>query len=239
MAEADELDQPGSLAPMGAQPPLGPTGVVSSSAGQRLSQQLTVELLEDDWEIDFADIKLGGRIGIGSYGEVYKGVWRHAEVAVKKLLEQEVGEQMMKEFRRVRGVESSDDARAHAAPTGGCHHEAHAASQHHHVPWRGHQTTQHGHRHAVCCTWEPVSHAAPVPGTRLSAALCGVPQRLPQNAEPLDERRRLRMARDIASGMNYLASCKPPIVHRCVACRCNVYLDLSSSMTETSSRPTS
>ncbi len=60
-------------------------------------------MLEDDWEIDFHDIKLGSRIGIGSYGEVYRGVWRHTEVAVKKLLEQEVSDQTMMEFRRVRG----------------------------------------------------------------------------------------------------------------------------------------
>lgn len=108
----DDLDQPGSLAPMGAQPTgdsttmgrPGPTAAAQTGAGQRLSQQLTVELLADDWEIDFADIKLGSRIGIGSYGEVYKGVWRHTEVAVKKLLEQEVSEQTMKELKRVRRI---------------------------------------------------------------------------------------------------------------------------------------
>lgn len=31
---------------------------------------------------------------------------------------------------------------------------------------------------------------------------------------PLDERRKTRMALDVAKGMNYLHSCRPPIVHR-------------------------
>lgn len=32
--------------------------------------------------------------------------------------------------------------------------------------------------------------------------------------QELDEKRRLRMAMDVARGMNYLHSCRPPIVHR-------------------------
>lgn len=41
------------------------------------------------WEIDWEELELkGDRIGIGSFGEVFRGTWRHTDVAVKKILEQ-------------------------------------------------------------------------------------------------------------------------------------------------------
>lgn len=42
---------------------------------------------------------MGPRIGIGSFGEVYRGSWRHTDVAVKRLLEQEVQPAMIKARR--------------------------------------------------------------------------------------------------------------------------------------------
>ena len=39
---------------------------------------------------------MGPRIGIGSFGEVYRGSWRHTDVAVKRLLEQEYQPAMVK-----------------------------------------------------------------------------------------------------------------------------------------------
>eukprot|EP00879_Flechtneria_rotunda_P007398 GHRR01007760.1.p1 GENE.GHRR01007760.1~~GHRR01007760.1.p1 ORF type:complete len:799 (+),score=316.22 GHRR01007760.1:393-2789(+) len=51
------------------------------------------------WEIDPFEITLGQRIGIGSYGEVYKGIWRGTEVAVKKFLEQNLSPQLVQEFK--------------------------------------------------------------------------------------------------------------------------------------------
>jgi hypothetical protein len=47
------------------------------------------------WEIDPGEISYGQRIGIGSYGEVYKGLWRGTEVAVKRFLEQNLSPQLV------------------------------------------------------------------------------------------------------------------------------------------------
>eukprot|EP00798_Chlamydomonas_sp_ICE-L_P014009 gene14009-19943_t len=52
-----------------------------------------------DWEIEFSELEYGQRIGIGSYGEVYKGVWRGTEVAIKKLLEQNLCPASLRDFR--------------------------------------------------------------------------------------------------------------------------------------------
>ena len=49
----------------------------------------------DEWEIEADELELGPRIGIGSFGEVYRGTWRHTDVAVKKFLEQDLSPQLM------------------------------------------------------------------------------------------------------------------------------------------------
>jgi hypothetical protein len=49
----------------------------------------------DEWEIGPAEIMLGPRIGIGSFGEVYRATWRHTDVAVKRFLEQEFSVELM------------------------------------------------------------------------------------------------------------------------------------------------
>ena len=46
----------------------------------------------DEWEIAYEDIELGRRVGIGSFGEVYRGSWQMTDVAVKRLLDQEMSE---------------------------------------------------------------------------------------------------------------------------------------------------
>lgn len=48
-----------------------------------------------EWEIDASEIDLGPRIGIGSFGEVFRGTWRHTDVAVKRFLEQDLSPQVL------------------------------------------------------------------------------------------------------------------------------------------------
>ncbi|KAL8245906.1 hypothetical protein R6Q59_007122 [Mikania micrantha] len=57
--------------------------------------------LEDvaDCEIAWEDITLGDRIGLGSYGEVYRGDWHGTDVAVKKFLDQEITTESLEEFK--------------------------------------------------------------------------------------------------------------------------------------------
>ena len=77
-----------------------PAGPVSSAAPPATSspQANVFSSSASPWQIDPSEISLGPRIGIGSYGEVYKGTWRGTEVAVKRILEQNISPQLMKEF---------------------------------------------------------------------------------------------------------------------------------------------
>ncbi|KAK9059622.1 hypothetical protein SSX86_020326 [Deinandra increscens subsp. villosa] len=57
-----------------------------------------------DCEISWEDITLGERIGLGSYGEVYRGDWHGTEVAVKKFLDQEITVESLEEFKSEVGI---------------------------------------------------------------------------------------------------------------------------------------
>lgn len=50
-------------------------------------------------EIPWEEITLGERIGLGSYGEVYRGDWHGTEVAVKRFLDQAITGDSLEEFR--------------------------------------------------------------------------------------------------------------------------------------------
>jgi serine/threonine protein kinase len=53
---------------------------------------------DSQWDINVEEVKFGGRVGIGSFGEVYRGMWRGTEVAIKKLIDQEITRASKQEF---------------------------------------------------------------------------------------------------------------------------------------------
>ncbi|XP_073299426.1 probable serine/threonine-protein kinase SIS8 isoform X1 [Primulina huaijiensis] len=83
-------------------------GLGQNSKGERISDRSAGNessksdvTLDDvaDCEIPWEDISLGERIGLGSYGEVYRGDWHETEVAVKKFLDQAITGEFLEEFK--------------------------------------------------------------------------------------------------------------------------------------------
>uniref|UniRef100_A0A7S0RF32 non-specific serine/threonine protein kinase n=1 Tax=Chlamydomonas leiostraca TaxID=1034604 RepID=A0A7S0RF32_9CHLO len=70
-----------------------------TSGSNMLNLQVPIGQPGYAWEIDPAEIDFGQRIGVGSYGEVFKGVWRGTEVAVKRFLEQNLSPATVRDFR--------------------------------------------------------------------------------------------------------------------------------------------
>ncbi|XP_073109883.1 probable serine/threonine-protein kinase SIS8 isoform X2 [Elaeis guineensis] len=131
-----------------------------------------------EFEIPWEDIILGERIGLGSFGEVYRGEWHGTEVAVKKFLHQEISSDALEEFRsEVRIMKRLRHPNV--------------------VLFMGAVTR--------------VPNLSIVTEFLPRGSLFRLIHR-PNNQ--LDERRRLRMALDVARGMNYLHNCTPVIVHR-------------------------
>ncbi|KHN23722.1 Serine/threonine-protein kinase CTR1 [Glycine soja] len=50
-------------------------------------------------DIPWEEITLGERIGLGSYGEVYRGEWHGTEIAVKRFLDQDISGESLEEFK--------------------------------------------------------------------------------------------------------------------------------------------
>ncbi len=71
---------------------------ISDDSGEIPSLGGPSSILSDanEAEVDFAEVELGPRIGIGCFGEVFKARWRHTTVAVKRLFDQSLSEQSIK-----------------------------------------------------------------------------------------------------------------------------------------------
>ncbi|KAG7943359.1 hypothetical protein I3843_15G034200 [Carya illinoinensis] len=127
-----------------------------------------------EWEIPWEDLRIGERIGIGSYGEVYRADWNGTEVAVKKFLDQGL----------------SGDALVQV--------EIMLRLRHPNVVLFMGAVTRPPH-FSILTEFLPRG---------------SLYRLLHRPNSPIDEKRRMRMARDVARGMNYLHTSHPPIVHR-------------------------
>ncbi|KAK9102579.1 hypothetical protein Sjap_019833 [Stephania japonica] len=131
-----------------------------------------------EWEILWDDIQLGERIGLGSYGEVYRADLNGTEVAVKKFLDQDFSGDALDQFR--------------------CEVKIMLRLRHPNVV---------------------LFMGAVTRPPNLSILTEFLPRgslyRLLHRPNiQLDEKRRLKMALDVAKGMNYLHTSHPTIVHR-------------------------
>ncbi|PKI67922.1 hypothetical protein CRG98_011518, partial [Punica granatum] len=70
----------------------------NSNKGHQVLDDVDVDVGER--EIQWEDLVIGERIGLGSYGEVYHADWNGTEVAVKKFLDQDFSGAALEEFKR-------------------------------------------------------------------------------------------------------------------------------------------
>ncbi|CAM0944217.1 unnamed protein product [Alopecurus aequalis] len=131
-----------------------------------------------EFEMQLEEIAIGERIGLGSFGEVYRGEWHGTEVAVKKFLQQDISSDALEEFR---------------------------------AEVRIMKRLRHPNVVLFMGAITRVPNLSIVTEFLPRGSLFRLIHR-PNNQ--LDEKRRLRMALDVARGMNYLHNCTPVIVHR-------------------------
>ncbi|KAB2027602.1 hypothetical protein E1A91_D05G046300v1 [Gossypium mustelinum] len=131
-----------------------------------------------EWEIPWEDLQIGERIGIGSYGEVYRADWNGTEVAVKKFLDQDFSGDALVQFK--------------------CEVEIMLRLRHPNVVLFMGAVTRSPH-FSILTEFLPRGSLYKL---------------LHRPNHQLDEKRRMRMALDVAKGMNYLHTSNPTIVHR-------------------------
>ncbi|XP_024995764.1 serine/threonine-protein kinase EDR1-like isoform X3 [Cynara cardunculus var. scolymus] len=142
------------------------------------NQREGISLDEVEWEIPWEDLQIGGRIGIGSYGEVYRSEWNGTEVAVKKFMNQDISGDALTQFK-------------------------------------GEVEIMLRLRHPnVVLFMGAVTHPPNLSILTEFLPRGSLFKLLHRSNVQLDEKRRMRMALDVAKGMNYLHTSNPIIVHR-------------------------
>ncbi|XP_073129943.1 serine/threonine-protein kinase EDR1 [Henckelia pumila] len=129
-------------------------------------------------EILWEDLHIGERIGIGSYGEVYRAEWNGTELAVKKFMKQDISGDALTQFK--------------------CEIEIMLSLRHPNVVL------------LMGAVMQP-------PNMSILTELLprgSLYKLLHRPRIQIDEQRRIKMALDVAKGMNYLHTRHPIIVHR-------------------------
>ncbi|KAL8499084.1 hypothetical protein ACS0TY_022164 [Phlomoides rotata] len=129
-------------------------------------------------EILWEDLQIGERIGIGSYGEVYRAEWNGTEVAVKRFMNQDISGDALTQLK--------------------CEIEIMLRLRHPNVVLFMGAVTQPPHM-SILTEFLPRGSLYKL---------------LHRPNIHIDEKRRIKMALDVAKGMNYLHSSHPIIVHR-------------------------
>lgn len=52
----------------------------------------------EEWNISYSELTVGTRVGIGFFGEVFRGIWNGTDVAIKVFLEQDLTAENMEDF---------------------------------------------------------------------------------------------------------------------------------------------
>ncbi|KAL8107282.1 hypothetical protein AgCh_023909 [Apium graveolens] len=131
-----------------------------------------------EWEISWEDLQVFERIGIGSYGEVFRAEWNSTEVAVKRFMNQDISGDALDQFK--------------------CEVEIMLRLRHPNVVLFMGAVTRPPNL-SILTEFLPRGSLFKL---------------LHRPNIQLDEKRRLRMALDVAKGMNYLHTSNPMIVHR-------------------------
>ncbi|KAL9176706.1 hypothetical protein ABFS82_01G013600 [Erythranthe guttata] len=129
-------------------------------------------------EILWEDLHIGERIGIGSYGEVYRGEWNGTEVAVKKFMKQDITGDALTQFK--------------------CEIEIMLRLRHPNIVLFMGAVTSPPNM-SILTEFLPRGSLYKL---------------LHRPNIHIDEKRRIKMALDVAKGMNYLHTSHPIIVHR-------------------------
>ncbi|MCD9638311.1 hypothetical protein HAX54_022186 [Datura stramonium] len=131
-----------------------------------------------EWEIPWEDLHVGERIGIGSYGEVYRAEWNGTEVAVKKFMNQDITSDALAQFK--------------------CEIEIMLRLRHPNVVLFMGAVTRPPNL-SILTEFLPRGSLYKL---------------LHRPNLQIEEKKRMRMALDVAKGMNYLHTSNPIIVHR-------------------------